>query len=661
MSPKILGVATVTCAALCFTSVGRAQDGQLEQIVVTASPITQDRNAMATIVGTVNRSQILQSGGASLADALANEPGVTGTSFASGASRPIIRGFDANRVRVLENGIGSFDVSDVGPDHGVPIDPLSTEKIELVRGAATLRYGSQAIGGVVNAINNRIPDALPEQPIRAEVTGTYASGSDARQGSAHIDARAGEFALHADAFNRRADDYAIPGGTQPNSYVSGDGYALGGSYFFGTDFLGLGAVHYAAKYGVPSDTTYIDMHQTKRTLRSAFGGGGDLLKRVTVDAGSADYEHSEIDPATGDVLATFKDNEWDARVESSFKAVGPFSGFAVGAQFQNRDFSALGDAQSYLQPTTTETQGVFAFAEVPLGEKVRLQTGARVEHVDITGTPASDVLTARRFAPVSGSLGALFEVNERAKIGVTLTSAARAPAQTELFARGPHDGPGTFETGDPTMREERANSLEGTLRVNRGRIRFEGALWQARFDHYIYGDVTGRTCDDTGVCVDDDSGTFKELNYKQGDATFVGGEGKVSFALGSDAKSGLSLDVLADSVRAKLDHGGGNVPRIPPYHVGVGLHWDGTAFDTGFVVRYSAEQDKVAADETLTGAFTSVDAHFGWRPMLARSGFELALVGRNLTDSVQRNAVALNKDDVILPGRDIRVVARFTF
>src|SRR5882724_1105894 len=192
MSPKILGVATVTCAALCFTSVGRAQDSQqLEQIVVTASPITQDRNAMATIVGTVDRRQILQSGGASLADALANEPGVTGTSFAAGASRPVIRGFDANRVRVLENGIGSFDVSDVGPDHGVPIDPLSTQKIELVRGAATLRYGSQAIGGVVNAINNRIPDTLPDQPIHAEVTGAYASGADAGQGSAQLDAHAG--------------------------------------------------------------------------------------------------------------------------------------------------------------------------------------------------------------------------------------------------------------------------------------------------------------------------------------------------------------------------------------------------------------------------------------------------------------------------------------
>ncbi len=386
----------------------------------------------------------------------------------------------------------------------------------------------------------RIPDALPDQPIHAEVTGTYGSGADTRQGAAHIEARAGEFALHADAFNRRADDYSIPGGTQSNSYVNGDGYALGGSYFFGADFLGLGAVNYTAKYGIPGEDTYIDMKQTKEMLRAAFGGGGDTLKRVTLDAGSADYEHSEIDPATADRLATFKDNEWDARVESTFNAAGPFAGIAVGAQFQNRDFSALGEGEDYLQPTTTKTQAVFGFAEVPLGDKVRLQTGVRVEDVDVTGTPASDVLTKRSFTPVSGALGALFTVNEHAKVGLTFTSAARAPAQTELFARGPHDGPATFETGDPTLDAERANSLEATLRLNHEHVGFEGALWQAHFDHYIYGALTGRTCDDDGVCVDDDSQELKELNYTQAGATFTGAEGKASFPLGSGSNGGLT-------------------------------------------------------------------------------------------------------------------------
>jgi len=667
MSVNTAYVAASALAATFVLSNARAADDnatksdELETIVVSASPITQDRNYLATIVGTVDRSQILQSGGASLADALVNEPGVLGTSFAAGASRPVIRGFDANRVRVLENGIGSFDVSDVGPDHGVPIDPLSTQRIELVRGAATLRYGSQAIGGVVNAIDNRVPETLPEKPVNAEVTASYGSVADSRDVSALVDARAGDFAIHADGFGRRADDYSIPGGTQGNSYINGDGYSLGGSYFFGDDHIGVGAVHYDSTYGIPSDTTYIDMKQDKQMLRSSFAGGGDTFKRVTFDAGNASYEHSEIDPDTGEILSTFKDNEWDARVESLFGKTGPFSGSALGAQFQSKDFSALGEGANYLLPTTTRSQALFAFGEVPLGKAVRLQTGARVEHVDISGTPASDVPTARTFTPLSGSLGLVFDASASTRLGLTLTSAARAPGQTELFARGPHDGPGTFETGDPALDEERANSLEGTLRFNHERVGFEGSLWYTSFSNYIFGELTGRTCDDEGVCVPDDSQELKELNYRQVNATFRGAEGKATFGLGDTANGKLELDLLADYVRATIDNGGGNVPRIPPYHVGVGLHWDGARFDGGVTVRYSAKQDDVAFAETPTDSFTSVDAHFGWRPMPQHAGVELAVVGRNLTDTVQRNAVALNKDDVILPGRDLRVVVRASF
>jgi iron complex outermembrane receptor protein len=230
-----------------------------------------------------------------------------------------------------------------------------------------------------------------------------------------------------------------------------------------------------------------------------------------------------------------------------------------------------------------------------------------------------------------------------------------------LFARGPHDGPGTFDTGVPTIDEERANSLEGTLRFNGDRVELQGSLWVTSFSNYIFGMLTGRTCDEEGTCVDDDSLDFRELNYVQVDSTFHGTEAKASFALGDGSNGRLRLDLVGDYVRAKIDNGGGNVPRIPPYHVGVGLHWDGSSFDGGVLVRYSAEQDDVAVGETVTDDFTSVDAHFGWRPMPDRAGVELAIVGRNLTDTVQRNAVALNKDEVLLPGRDIRLVARVNF
>ncbi len=650
-------------ASLCVAPA-RAADGDgsssptrtsAETVVVTASPIT-DQDKLATLVERVNRDEILKAGGANLADALANTPGVTGSSFASGASRPVIRGFDANRVRVLEDGIGSFDVSDVGPDHGVPIDPLSAQRIEVVRGAATLRFGSQAIGGVVNAINNRVPTQLPEKPIEGEANALYGTNADTRQGSALLDARLGQFAIHADGFDRRTDDYDTPRGRLGNSFFRGDGFALGSSYFFGDHRIGAAVVQYDSKYGIPGEESFIDMKQTKELMRSSFALGAGAFETLNVEGGYADYEHSERDPS-GEPLATFKDREWDGRAEAITGAFGPFSASALGVQAQRRNFSALGEAEDYLQPTTTRSNAVFFFGDIPVGRRVHLHTGARVEDVKVDGTPASDEFTSRTFTPISASVGLLFDASGATRLGVTLSSAARAPAQTELFARGPHDGPATFETGDPTLKAERATSLEGTVRTSVGGAHFEGALWGAKFNNYIFGDVTGRTCDEEGTCAFDDAGELKELLYTQDGAKFWGAEAKSVIELAEIGGGSLQALGLADYVRAKLDDGS-NVPRITPWHVGAGLNWGSSALDAGFLVKYSGRQDKVAVAETPTAGFVSVDAQASWRPLARNPGFELSIVGRNLTDTIQRNAVALNKDEIILPGREVRFMIR---
>ena len=359
-------------------------------------------------------------------------------------------------------------------------------------------------------------------------------------------------------------------------------------------------MHYDAKYGIPSDTTYIDMKQDKEMLRSSFAGGGDTFKRVTFDAGNASYEHSEIDPGTGEFAVHVQGRRVGRacreRVRQDRAVLGLGARRAVPAQ---RDFSALGEGANYLLPTATSTQALFSFGEVPLGKAVRLQTGARVERVDIAGTPASDVPTSRSFTPVSGSLGVVFDASMSTRLGLTVTSAARAPAQTELFARGPHDGPGTFETGDPTLDEERANSLEGTLRFKHEPRRFRRLAVVHELQQLHLRRFTGRTCDDDGNCVADDSLELKELDYTQVDATFRGAEGKATS--GSASGEGTATARSARGRRPRDDRqGGGNVPRIPPYHVGVGLHWDGAKLDGGLLVRYSAEQDHVAFAETPT-------------------------------------------------------------
>jgi iron complex outermembrane receptor protein len=647
-------------ATLFSVAAATEADQKIEEIVVTASPVASNPDDLATHVGQVGRDDILRLGGSTLSDALATVPGVTGSSFAAGASRPIIRGFDANRVRILENGIGSFDVSDVGPDHGVPIDPLSTQKIEVVRGAATLRFGSQAIGGVVNAINTRVPIDLEDQGTSGEVLGSLGTGANLREAAAMIDNRSGNLAVHADGFIRRTGDYDIPDGEQANSFFRGDGFSFGSGYIGNSAKAGAAIVHYDAKYGIPGEDNYIDMRQTKGMVRSSLDVGNSAVDTVNVDAGYADYKHSEKDQA-GEAQSTFIDKEWDSRLEAILSPNNVLSAAAVGVQVQHRKFSGLGEGADYLLPTRTVSAAAFAFAEAPLSDIVKLQTGARTEYVDINGTPLTNVETSKDFTLLSGSLGVVVNPTDALTLGLTASSAARAPAQTELFARGPHEGSQTFELGNPDLKIERSNSLEATLRTKASGIELETSAWVARFDNFIYGRLTGRTCDDDGVCAVNGLGELRELVYEPHDAWFRGLEAKATVPVVQSSSGALKWDVLGDYVRATLTNNAGNVPRIAPYRIGSGLNWESNTFDTGVRVTYTGAQKKVGSGDTPTDGFTSLDAHIAWRPLSAVPGFEVQLVGRNLTDTEQRSAVALNKDDVVLPGRDVRLMVRTTF
>ena len=652
-------LATVAALACATPQTARSADsGKIETVIVTASPIAGNADRFATIVAQIDREQILLGGGANLADALANTPGVSGSSFApNGASRPIIRGFDANRVRLMEDGVGSFDVSDVGPDHGVPIDPLAAQRIEVVRGAATLRYGSQAIGGVVNALNNRVPLSLSEPPFSAEATASYGSDADVKQASLMADGQFDQFAFHADVFGRRAGNYDTPLGVQANSFFKGDGGSVGASYFFGdASRTGLAVIHYDAQYGIPSDTTYIDMIQTKVLSRSSLAIGDGLLKTINVDAGYASYRHNEVDPETGDIESTFKDNEIDMRGEALLGPIGPLASSAVGIQFQNRYFSALGGGNDYLAPTKTRTGAIFAFTEVPIIGKLQLQAGARIENVHVQGTPNTGVFTERDFSPISGSVGVLFDLNDAWKFGLTASSTARAPGQTELFARGPHDGPLTFETGDPTLKMERANSIEGTVRARLEEVQFEGSLWSSWFTNYIYGEVGPGPCDETG-CGLGHAPDLTELNYKQQGARFWGVEGKATVPLWHPSSGSLEADFLGDLVRATFNDGT-NVPRIPAYRIGGGLSWSSERVDAGVLAIYVGPQNDFGIGGSPTASYVEVDAQVAWRPFASHPDTEFALVGHNLADEVERNAAAFNKDIIALPGRDIRIVLR---
>lgn len=661
MNMHRFSLARAALALALSTSILPAQAAQpdhaveLEEVVITASPIG-DPDRLATIAGSVDRDRLLRAGGNTVADALAQLPGVTSSGFAAGAGRPVIRGMDANRVRMLEDGIGSFDASDVGPDHGVPLEPFAAERVEVVRGAATLRYGSQAIGGVVNAIGNRVPLHLAPDSRAADLAGSFGSGADSRDFAGRLDLRRDAWALHADAADRLSDDYGTPDGAMPNSWLRGRSGAVGGAWIGGDNRAGLGVVRNESRYGIPGEEAFIDMRQTKLSLRSAFALPIGALRELTIDAGRGDYEHSERDAE--ETHATFRVEEWDVRAEAVAGAAGIFSESALGVQAQRKDFSALGEGAGYLAPTRTDSRALFGFAESRPGPRLRLQFGARIEDVDVAGTPASGDPAARGFTPASASAGLVLEPAQRWRVGLTLASAARAPAQTELYARGAHEATATWETGDPALRLERANSAELSLRWRGARVHADGSLWVTDFRNYVYGDLTGRTCSEEGECDASDDGELAELLYVQRGARFRGAEAHAQIELLQHARGDLHLNLSGDWVRARLDGGAGNVPRIPPLRFGAGLSWHDARFDASIFVRYSGAQDDTGTGESRTASFTNVDAEFAWRPRLARPGLELALSGRNLTDTRQRNAVALNKDEVMLPGRDVRLLLR---
>jgi iron complex outermembrane recepter protein len=335
-------------------------------------PVVTDQFATVTLIpqGDVQRTQANN-----LGDVLFARPGMTSSTFAPGASRPVIRGLDNYRVRIQENGVGVNDVSEFAEDHGVPIDPLAAQRIEVVRGPATLRWGSQAIGGVVNVDNNRIPTAIPFGGYGFMLQGAGTTVDSGKEGAAMLDVGRGNVALHADAFGRRADDYGIPNypylfppdpappvfGWQPNSAVRSDGHSVGGSYIFDQGFVGVAVSQFNSFYRIPGieateTNTRIDLHQTKVTSKGEFRPLGSPVEAVRFWAGVTDYEHDELANEGGfdGVQQSFTNKSQEGRVEAQ---LAPFDlrfaalTIALGVQGSHQELTSPAACSIRTAPT----------------------------------------------------------------------------------------------------------------------------------------------------------------------------------------------------------------------------------------------------------------------------------------------------------------------
>jgi iron complex outermembrane receptor protein len=701
-------------------------------------PIVTDQFATVTVVP---NEEIRREGGATLGDLLFSKPGITGSSFAPGASsRPIIRGLDVNRVGIVENGTGGGGASDLGEDHFVPIDPLATNQVEVVRGPAALRYGSTSIGGVVSATNNRIPDALPScaaapfqtygLPAKAPLAGvqspscvtvetrTAVSSVDRGvEGGILLDAGGGNFAIHADAYGRKAGDYSIPGypylfdqtrpvnGRQPNSASQADGASIGGSYIFDGGFIGAAVTQNDSLYRIPGidgadHQTRIDAHQTKFTAKGEYRPDAAAIDAIRFWAGATDYKHNEIgladplDLSTLGVRQTFTNKEQEGRVEVQlmpFNARFATVTTAFGLQAGHQELTAPSpdDPGSPLNglwdPNKNNRVAGYVFNELKFSDTTKAQVAGRIERVNLSGTTPAfipDVFDVNvdpasigpatpqnlHFTPKSASIGLIQDLPWGLVASITGQYVERAPKPAELFSRGAHDATATFDIGNPNLGIETAKSIEIGLRRATGPLRFELTGYYTKFNGFIFRRLTGNTCD-SGACVDAADPIQLELNqaiYSQRDAIFRGAEFQSQLDVAPFHGGIWGVESQFDVVRATFTDGT-NVPRIPPVRVGGGVFWR----DANWLARINylhafAQNDIAVVGETPTAGYNLLKAEISYKTKLDSSWFGaremmVGLVGNNLLNENIRNSVSYTKNEVLMPGIGVRAFANLKF
>ncbi|WP_030538233.1 TonB-dependent receptor [Sphingobium sp. DC-2] len=680
-------------------------------IVVTAI-IPRRQGDILSGTSVISGEQLTRELRPTIGETLARQPGVSATSFGPNASRPVLRGFQGERVRILTDGIGSFDVSNTSVDHAVAINPLTADRIEVLRGPSALLYGSSAIGGVVNVIDSRIPRRVPDEPVHIDGIATYGSAADERTvaGELEVPVAAGLVA-HFDGSYTKTDDLRTGGyilaaplrriaaasddeeiredgrqrGKLPNTAAETWEVAGGFAYIGDRGNLGISVSHSENRYGVPSrfDVTDADDHdhghdhdeeghdheeghghedvtlnmrQTRADLRGEVAVNGGFLDSIRLRAGWATYQHQEIEP-TGEVGTTFRNQSMESRLEFVQSRRGGWDG-ATGVQYFTRRFSADGE-EKFLPKNETEQLGVFTLQSVDLGD-TRLEAGARFEKSWLRSDPDADLFITgqrRSFDAFSASAGASQQIVPGWRLGLNVARTERAPSAEELFARGNHAGTQAFELGDPSFGLEKSWGVEGSLRGEGPGYSLSLSAYHNWFKGFIYDALA-----DDSACMAANGGKpleFPCYQYAQSDARYLGFEAEASVKLGRIGGYAVNLDGMADYVRATIT-GSGPAVRIPPLRLLGGVELQDDRLSWRAEVEHSFAQRRIAETETPTDGFTLVNASVSFKPFKDNSRTAISLSANNIFDVEARRHASVLKDFAPLAGRDIRVTARLS-
>jgi iron complex outermembrane receptor protein len=638
----------------------------LAPVTVTGNPL----GATELIVPAVQYSgeNLLLRSQSTLGETLDGTPGVASTYFGPNASRPVIRGLDGDRIRILNNGGATVDASSLSYDHAVTAEPLTMERIEVLRGPGALQYGGSAVGGVVNVIDNRIPRE-PVFDAAGGVTGkadlSLDSGKREQAGAVLLETGNERYALHADAMSRHSQDVSVPislactqGGVTTwgrricNSASQSSGGALGGSLFFDAGYLGASVSTTASRYGtVAEDEVTIDMTSSRFALEGEVRGLGGALQSVKAQMSHSDYRHTEF--AAGVPGTVFRNSGDDLRLQARHAKLGALDG-VIGLQAEQSRFSADG-AEAFAPYSRTGTLAVFVHEELGASWG-KLSAGARTEAVDVEslGNPALARFTpaSRRFNPASYALGALWNVAPQWQLTSNLSRSERAPKDYELFADGVHVATHAYELGDANLGKERSTNLDLGVNWKRGPDHAQVQAFVNQFDNYISLEASNLTA------------VPPQYRYTQVQARFSGLEASGQVRL-IDAGQTLDLALRWDLVRAENASTGQPLPRIAPMRAGAELRWSSGPWGARLGTDQVAAQDRVPAGQLPTDGYTLWHAATTYRAQAGASSLLWYARLDNIGDTLAYPATSILTQTVPgkapLPGRSVKVGLQLSF
>jgi iron complex outermembrane receptor protein len=691
----------------------------LEIIDIHATPFHNSNIESALPITVLHGDKLRMRQENTLGDSLSKEVGVHSNFYGSVASTPIIRGLDGPRVLITQNGLDAGDASRVGPDHAVSTETSTTERIEVLRGPATLFYGSGAIGGVVNLVDERIPKSTDT---KGEWLVEHNSNNEQTLASGSVNGGVGNIAVHADGFYRDSENYKIPErdgiDEVESSAAESKGFTLGTSYILDNGFVGLSYQTLDQEYGVPGHShgdeavaVLADLEQERLQLLSELSFDNSVIKSLNTKIAYTDYLHAELEE--GFVGTTFDNETFEARVEILHQDFSDWRG-GLSVHYKQNDFTALGE-EAFTPPSETSSIALALMEERHFGD-VLLQLGARIERTELTAAkvrlPELELTGENSdedshdehehdeheitrnfdvehiFTPISLSAGLVWDFTDGYNLGLSLTHSQRAPSASELLSFGPHIGTGSYEVGalfslqdhdgehyefgltDQDIEMETASNIDLSIRKFKGDFGFIINVFYNQIDDYYYEQSTGLFASsehDHEEEEDEHDHEEEEHDHEEEstlplyvftaqDVSLYGLEAQATWQITDE----FSWKVQGDIIRASLNDGG-ELPRTPPARIATEFSYQGESISADLFVNHYFDQNHTATLESSTDGYLIVDANINYHFTLGQHDLAVYLKAKNLTDEYAKVHTSFLKDLTPLPGRSIAIGVRGSF